>query len=148
MFYFLCSYKTGNLEIIIKESSFKSLCHDLLDPTCIHCCSFSSRIVNKMVHFCYEKVYGRLSFEAYVKNIREKVTKRFLKTTEVLLDADEHVLCLIFIKVQNLHIVLRAKQTLYVLIFFQKRFCLMSGLKLTLSDLTLFLRGRLNGELR
>ena len=90
----------------------------------------------------------RFSFEAYVKNIREKVTKRFLKTTEILLDADEHVLCLIFIKVQNLHIVLRAKQTLYVLIFFQKRFCLMSGLKLTLSDLTLFLRGRLNGELR
>ena len=90
----------------------------------------------------------RFSFEAYVKNIWEKVTKRFLKTTEVLLDADEHVLCLIFIKVQNLHIVLRAKQTLYVLIFFQKRFCLMSGLKLTLSDLTLFLRGRLNGELR
>ena len=34
----------------------------------------------------------RFSFEAYAKNIQEKATKCSLKTTEVLLDADGHVL--------------------------------------------------------
>ena len=34
----------------------------------------------------------RLSFEAYTKDVREKATKSCLKTTEVLLDADGHVL--------------------------------------------------------
>ena len=34
----------------------------------------------------------RFSFEAYAKNVREKVTKFSLETTEVLLDADGHVL--------------------------------------------------------
>ena len=43
-------------------------------------------------------------------------------------------LSLIFIKVQELQIVLRATQTLDVLIFFKKKFCLMSSLKFTLSD--------------
>ena len=34
----------------------------------------------------------RFSFEAYVKNVRENVTKLSLKTTDVLLGADGHVL--------------------------------------------------------
>ena len=34
----------------------------------------------------------RFSFEAYAKNLREKATKCTLKTAEVLLDADGHVL--------------------------------------------------------
>ena len=34
----------------------------------------------------------RFSFEAYVKKGREKATKFSFKTTEVLLDADGHVL--------------------------------------------------------
>ena len=34
----------------------------------------------------------RLSFEAYAKIVREKATKCSLKTTEALLDADEHLL--------------------------------------------------------
>ena len=37
----------------------------------------------------------RFSFEAYVKNVREKGTKCSLKTTDVLLDADGHVLSLV-----------------------------------------------------
>ena len=34
----------------------------------------------------------RFSFVAYSKNVREKATKCSLKTTDVLLDADKHVL--------------------------------------------------------
>ena len=34
----------------------------------------------------------RFSFEAYAKDVREKMTKCSLKTTEVLLDADGHML--------------------------------------------------------
>ena len=34
----------------------------------------------------------RFSIEANAKNVREKTTEHLLKTTEVLLDADEHVL--------------------------------------------------------
>ena len=30
----------------------------------------------------------RLSFEAYIKNVEEKATKCFLKTTEALLDTE------------------------------------------------------------
>ena len=40
---------------------------------------------------------------------------------------------------KELQIVLRATQILDVLIFFKKKFCLMSGLKFTLSDATLLL---------
>ena len=42
----------------------------------------------------------RFCFEAYAKNVREKVTKFSLMTTEVLLDADRHFGCMIFKKVQ------------------------------------------------
>ena len=48
-------------------------------------------------------------------------------------------LSVIFIKVQELQIVLRDTQTLEVLIFFRKKFCLMSDLKFTLSGVTSFL---------
>ena len=34
----------------------------------------------------------RFSFEAYAKNVREKATKRSLKTTDVLLGADGHMI--------------------------------------------------------
>ena len=34
----------------------------------------------------------RFNFEAYAKNARGKATEYYLKTAEVLLDADEHVL--------------------------------------------------------
>ena len=34
----------------------------------------------------------RFSFEVYAKNVREKTTKCSLKTTDVLLGADGHVL--------------------------------------------------------
>ena len=40
---------------------------------------------------------------------------------------------------------LRAKQTLDVLIFFKKRFCLMPSLKFTLSDVTTFRPDNLSG---
>ena len=45
---------------------------------------------------------------------------------------------------QKLQIVLRATQNLYVLIFFSKKLCLMSGLKFTLSDVTSFLPDNLS----
>ena len=46
---------------------------------------------------------------------------------------------LIFIKVQELQIVLKTTQTPDVLVFFKEKFCLMSRLKFILSDVTLFL---------
>ena len=60
LFYFLSSYKTGNLDVIIETSSFILLCYDLSDPPFVYCCSFSSCVVNEMVGFCYEKVCVRL----------------------------------------------------------------------------------------
>ena len=44
----------------------------------------------------------RFTFEAYVKNVRQKATKCSLKATEVLLDADRYsvYLSLIFVKVK------------------------------------------------
>ena len=58
-FYFLCLYKTGNFDIVIKKSSFIFLRYDLLDSPLVYCCSFSSNTVNKMIDFCCEKVYVR-----------------------------------------------------------------------------------------
>ena len=49
-------------------------------------------MVNKIVDFRYEKIFmlvWRFSFEAYAKNVREKATKCPLKTTKVLLEAEE-----------------------------------------------------------
>ena len=78
------------------------------------------------------KVYmrSRFSFEIYAKNIREKTTKCSLKTIEVVLDTGGPFVCLSLI---------------FILIFFKKMFCLMSGLKLTLIDVTSFLPGNLFG---
>ena len=50
-----------------------------------------------------------------------------------------------FIKVQELKIFLRTKQTFEVLIFFKEKFCLMSGLKFPLPDVTSFLPDNLSG---
>ena len=51
MFYLLCLYKVG-INIIIKKSSYLFLPYDLFDPPFVYCCSYSSRMVNKMVDFC------------------------------------------------------------------------------------------------
>ena len=52
-------------------------------------------------------------------------------------------LSLIFIKEQELQIISKATQT-HVLIFFKKKFCLISGLKFTLPDVTSFLPDNLS----
>ena len=49
------------------------------------------------------------------------------------------ILSLIFIKVQELQIVLKITQTYVLIFFFKKKFCLISGLKFTVSDITSFL---------
>ena len=79
--------------------------------------------------------------------MKEKTTKCYSKTTEVLLDADggELTYKLIFIMLRGQQIASRATQTLHVFIFFKKKFCLMSGLKFTLSGITLFLPDNLAG---
>ena len=88
--FFLC--KTGNLDINIKKSAIIFLCYDLFCGPFAYCCSFSSRMVNKMIDFSHEKVYVcRFRFEAYAQNEREKATK-FSSKSEVLLDADGHLL--------------------------------------------------------
>ena len=96
-------------------------------PPLVYCGSFSSRLVNKMIHFCYEEVILGywFSFEAYAKNLREKATQCYLKPTEVLLYVDG----------QEPHKFLISWT-------FQKRFFLMSGLKFTLTNVTLFLQRR------
>ena len=94
LFYFLCLNKTDNFNIIIKKSSFIFLRYDLVNAPFVYCSSFSSRMVNKMLDFCYEKFMSgcRFSFKAYAKNVKEKATKCSLKATDILLDADRHVL--------------------------------------------------------
>ena len=47
--------------------------------------------------------------------------------------------------IKELQIVLKARKILDVLIFFNKKFCLMSGLKFTLSDATSLLPDDLSG---
>ena len=47
--------------------------------------------------------------------------------------------------IKELQIVLKARKILDVLIFFNKKFCLMSGLKFTLSDATSLLTDDLSG---
>ena len=67
----------------------------------------------------------RLSVEACGKNVREKATTSFLKTTKILLDADGHVLTqgwyLLRYSSSKLFQTI-ATQTLDVLIFFKKSF--------------------------
>ena len=47
----------------------------------------------KLVDFSYEKrLGGRINFKTSAKNAKGKATKCSLKTTEVLLHVDEHVL--------------------------------------------------------
>ena len=47
-------------------------------------------MVNKMLGFCYKKIY--VSFETYAKKLREKATWCSLKATEFILNADGQVL--------------------------------------------------------
>ena len=72
-----------------------------------------------------------------------------LKTTEVLSSIRCWWTCayprLIFIKIQQLQIILRATKALAVLNFFQKKICLVSNLKFTLFDVTLFLPDDMTG---
>ena len=79
--------------------------------------------------------------------MKEKTIKCYSKTTEVLLEADggELTCKLIFTMLQELQIASGATQTLHVFIFFNKKFCLMSSLKFTLSGVTLFLPDNLSG---
>ena len=66
------------------------LCYDLFGPMKVYCCRFSSHMVNKMLGFCYKKIY--VSFETYAKKLREKATWCSLKATEFILNADGQVL--------------------------------------------------------
>ena len=63
MVYFLCLDKTGNFDIIIKKSSFIFFHYDMFDVPFVYCCSFFSRMVNKIVDFCFEKVHVRLQVQ-------------------------------------------------------------------------------------
>ena len=65
---------------------------------------------------------SRFCFEAYAKNVKEKVTKCSLTTT--------------------------ATQTLDVLIFFKRKLCQMSGLKFVLSDVKSFPADNLSGLIK
>lgn len=93
MLYSLCLCKIGNLDIIVIKISFTYLCYNLFDLLFVYFCSFSFRIVNKMIDFCHEKAYVKLQAQScnIAKDVRENVTKCFLKTTEILLNDDGHV---------------------------------------------------------
>ena len=52
---------------------------------------FTEEILNEKLHFLCSVLGCRFSFKVYVKNVREKATKCFLKSANVLLDADGHV---------------------------------------------------------
>ena len=60
MLYSLCLCKIGNLDIIVIKISFTYLCYNLFDLLFVYFCSFSFRIVNKMIDFCHEKAYVKL----------------------------------------------------------------------------------------
>ena len=59
----------------------------------VHNIYSSSRMMNKIVDFYYEKDYVncRFKFKAYANNVKGEVAKCSLKTTEVVFHADEHV---------------------------------------------------------
>ena len=59
LFYSLCLYKTGNLDLIIKKPSFILLRYHLFDPRLFIGVTFSFRLVNKMLDFNYDKGYVR-----------------------------------------------------------------------------------------
>ena len=79
----------------------------------------------------------RFSFESYAKIVREKATKCSLKATEIL-----WMLIDICLPKFDLY---QGTVALDVLIFFKKEFCLVSGLKFTLSDVPSFLPDNLSG---
>ena len=51
--------KADKFDMVIKKYFFTILCYDLY--TFVYCCSFSCRMVNKMLDFCYEKVYENVT---------------------------------------------------------------------------------------
>lgn len=59
-FYSLGLCKIGNLDIIVIKIFFIYLCYNLFDLLFVYFCSFSFRIVNKMIDFCHEKAYVKL----------------------------------------------------------------------------------------
>ena len=74
----------------------------------------------------------KFSFKVYAKSVREKATKCSLKTNEVMLDADGHVI---------------TEQTLDTLIFFKKEVLsdVRSEIYLVRPDVTSFLPDNLSG---
>ena len=62
MSHFLCLYKTGDLDFLLRHNHLKNLILFIsivmiyLTSPFLYCCSFSSHMVNKIVEFCYEKV--------------------------------------------------------------------------------------------
>ena len=86
----------------------------------------------------------RFTFKAYAKNVREETSKCSLKTAEVLLDADEHVLTYVsYLSKCSSSKLFKEPQKL--LNYFNKKNCLMSNLKFTLSNVTSFLPYNLCG---
>ena len=85
--------------------------------------------MNKFILGC------RFSFEAYAKNAREKARFHWMLMEICLPKGDQGKVAPIF---------LRDTQILDVLIFCQKKFCLMSGLKITLSGVKSFLLANLS----
>ena len=83
----------------------------------------------------------RFRFGACAKNVQEKATKCSLKTTEVLLDADGHV----FYQGTVAPNCFKSYKLLVSWFFRKKKFCLMSGLKFNLSDVTSFIPDNLCG---
>ena len=91
--------------------------------------------------YCFLSCLGQFLFwKQKTENVKEKATNCFLKTAFSCA-----YLSFIIIKVQELQIIFRTTQTLSVLIYFKKKFCLMSGLKFTLSGVTSFLPDNLSG---
>ena len=85
------------------------------------------------------------SFEAFVKYVGEKATKCSLKATEVLLNADGHVHTIEIFQGTVTPNCFKSHTCSWCPDFFQKRFCLMSGLKIFLSNITPFLPDNLPG---
>ena len=86
----------------------------------------------------------RFTFKAYAKIVREETSKCSLKTAEVLLDADEHVLTYVsYLSKYSSSKLFKEPQK--ILNSFKKKICLMSNLKFTLSDVTSFLLDNLYG---
>ena len=139
MFYFLCLYKTSNFDIIIKKSSFIFLRYDLFDPLFVYCCySFSSRMVNKTVDFCCEKVHVSQSISEKRKREGSLVP---LRSYWMLM-----FMCLPKFDIYDGKITVNCFKSYpnsFSWFFFKRKFCLMYGFKFTLSEVASFLMEKL-----